>query len=146
MCDAVHTTVAKHAIAVHFFPAAASQRSLNLDGSEWTIDVTRYPPFISRLTPFAFASHSDRRAKENSYAMISILHPVVVIGTIVFSLSILLFLAYLITLLPQKTDAVEAKTLNFRINVNSVFEQAAITCTITALYAALMTLFFTLIN
>jgi hypothetical protein len=73
--------------------------------------------------------------------MISILHSVLVIGTIVFSLSILLFLAYLITLLSQKTDAIEGKTLSFRINVSSVFEQATITCTITALYAALMTLF-----
>jgi hypothetical protein len=78
--------------------------------------------------------------------MISILHPVLVIGTIVFSLSILLFLTYLITLVPQKTDAIEGKTLNFRVNVSSVFEQVAITCTITTLYAALMTLFFFLIN
>jgi hypothetical protein len=78
--------------------------------------------------------------------MISILHPVLVIGTVVFSLSILLCLVYLITLLPQKTDAIQGKTLNFRINASSLFEQAAITCTITALYAALMTLFFTLIN
>jgi hypothetical protein len=78
--------------------------------------------------------------------MISILHPVLTIGAIVFSLSVLLFLTYLITLLPQKTDTIEGKTLNFRINMSSVFEQVAITCTITALYAALMTLFFTLIN
>jgi hypothetical protein len=78
--------------------------------------------------------------------MTNIVHPVLVIGTIGLSLTFLLFCAYLINLLSQKTNAVDRMRQNSRINMSSVFEQAAVTCTITGLYAALMILFFVVIS
>jgi hypothetical protein len=78
--------------------------------------------------------------------MTNIAHPALVIGTIGVSLTFLLFCAYLINLLSQKTNAVERMKQNYRISMSSVFEQAAITCTITGLYAALMILFFVVIS
>jgi hypothetical protein len=78
--------------------------------------------------------------------MTNIVHPALVIATIGLSLIFLLFCAYIINLLSQKTNAVDRIKRNSRISMSSVVEQAAITCTITALYAALMTLFFTVIS
>ena len=78
--------------------------------------------------------------------MKNIVHPVLVIGTIGLSLTFLLFCVYLINLLSQKTNAVDRMKHNYRISMSSVFEQAAITCTITGLYAALMILFFVVIS
>jgi hypothetical protein len=78
--------------------------------------------------------------------MTNIVHPILVIGTIGLSLTFLLFCAYLINLLSQKTNAVERMKQNSRISMSSLFEQAAVTCTITGLYAALMILFFVVIS
>ena len=78
--------------------------------------------------------------------MTNIVHPILVIGTIGLSLTFLLFCAYLINLLSQKTNAVDGMKQNSRISMSSVIEQAAITCTITGLYAALMILFFVVIS
>lgn len=78
--------------------------------------------------------------------MTNIVHPVLVIGTIGLSLTFLLFCAYLINFLSRKTNAIDRMKPISRISMSSVFEQAAITCTITGLYAALMTLFFIVIN
>ena len=78
--------------------------------------------------------------------MTNVGHPVLVIGTIGLSLPVLLFCAYLINLLSQKTNVINLMKQNSRISMSSVFEQAAITCTITGLYAALMILFFVVIS
>jgi len=78
--------------------------------------------------------------------MINIVHPVLVIGAIGLSLTFLLFCAHLINLLSQKTNAADRMKQNSRIIMSSVFEQAAVTCTITGLYAALMILFFVVIS
>jgi len=78
--------------------------------------------------------------------MTNVGHPVLVIGTIGLSLSVLLFCAYLINFLSQKANATDGVKQSARINMSSIFEQAAITCTITGLYAALMILFFVVIS
>ena len=108
---------AKHGIALHRFPAEAAVRSA-----------------------------PNRPTKENSHVMTNIAHPVLVIVTIGLSLTLLLFCAHVINFLAQKTNVVKRMKRNYRVIMSSVFEQAAITCTMTGLYAALMTLFFMVIG
>lgn len=78
--------------------------------------------------------------------MISIAQPALIIGATALSLSLLLFFAYLIKLVSQKTNALRSREINYRTSATSLFEQAAITFTIAGLYAVLMTLFFVLIS
>jgi hypothetical protein len=77
----------------------------------------------------------------------NIVHPVLVIGITILSLTLILFGTHFINFVTQKSDTPEdGKELHSRINMKSLFEQAAITCTIVALYGGSMILFFMLIN
>jgi hypothetical protein len=77
----------------------------------------------------------------------NIVHPVLVIGITVLSLTFILFGTHFINFVAQKSDTAEdRKELHSRINMKSLFEQAAITCTIVALYGGSMILFFMVIN
>jgi hypothetical protein len=78
--------------------------------------------------------------------MTSIVHSILVLGTTLLSLSILFFGGYVINLLSQRTDTIERKALNYRINRSSLFERATIAGTITVLYVGLMISFFILIS
>lgn len=77
--------------------------------------------------------------------MTSIVHSILVLATTVLSLSILFFGGHVINLLSQKTNAIEGGE-GSRTSRNSLFERAAITGMITALYVVLMISFFMLIS
>ena len=136
MCEIVHTSVAKHGIAVHHRRPLAPCRSPILD-----------EPVRTPRSEASGRSADIYRAKGNHMPITNIVHPVLVLGIIVLSLTFILCCTHFIHFVSQKSDTPDdSNELHSRMNMKSLFEQAAITCTIVVLYGGSMILFFMLIN